>query len=90
MTDYLNYIEPRRQLSFSEAQILFENMTMLTTQISFIARLDLLLKNTQDERLSLDLDTLLSKVRELTPLEFEKLKQDTLGDKVIFPPDYCI
>lgn len=88
MTDYLNHMEPRRQLSFSEVHILMENMTKLSTQISFIARMDSLLKNTQDKRLSLELESVLSKVKDLTPQEFEKLKQDTLGDKVLFPPDY--
>lgn len=87
MNDFF-LIELRKQLSFSEANILVENVNQKTTQGSFIARLDVLLKNTQDERLLAELSSLLSKVKDQTPQEFAKLKQDTLQGLVMFPPDY--
>lgn len=88
--DYSFHIEPRKQLSFCEAHILMENVNLSTTQGSFIARLDFLLKHTEDIRLLTELDNLLSKVKELTPTEFAQLKQDTLQRKIAFPPDYCM
>ena len=81
-------LEPRKQLSFCEANILTENVNQKTTLVSLIARLDVLSKNTQDPRLLCELNSLLSKIKELTPPEFTKLKQDTLHGKALFPPDY--
>lgn len=82
--------EPRKQLSFCEANILIENVNQKTTQIGLITRLDALSQNTQDMRLLSELNSLLSKVKELTPSEFSRLKQDTLHGKALFPPDYII
>lgn len=90
MVEFEYQTGPRRQLSFCEANILVENMNQKTNLGSFIARLDALSKNTQDERLLAELESLLSKVKELTPQEFAKLKQDTLQGRVLFPPDYTM
>ena len=80
----------RRQLSFYEANILVENMSQKTNLGGFIARLDTLSRNTQDVRLLSELESLLSKIKELSPREFAKLKQDTLQGRVMFPPDYTL
>lgn len=88
--DYLFQIEQRKKLSFCEANILIENVNQKTTQGDFIARLDALFKNTQDERLLAELNALLGKITDLTPQEFLKLKRDTLSGDVLFPADYII
>lgn len=88
MVEYENLTGKRRQLSFCEANILVENMNQKTNLGSFIARLDTLAKNTRDDRLLSELESLLSKMKELTPQEFARLKLDTLQGRVMFPPDY--
>ena len=90
MTDHLTQLGPRKQLSFCECNIIIENVTQKTTQESLIARLDLISKHTQDKRLLAELNSLLSKVKELTPQEFAKLRQDTLQGRVMFPLDHTI
>lgn len=90
MTDFLPVIEIRKQLSFAEVNILLENINQKTTHGSFIARLDLLSQNTQDERLQTELLSLIEKVKDLTPQEFAKLMQATLQGDILFPADYVI
>lgn len=88
MVEFEDLTRNRRQLSFCEVNILVENMNQKTDLGGFIARLDTLSKNTRDARLLSELESLLSKIKELTPQEFAKLKQDTLQGRVMFPPDY--
>ena len=86
----ISQIEPRKQLSFCEANILIENVNQKTTRVSLIARLDVLSEHTQDKQLQANLASLLSKIKDLTPLEFEKVKADILQGNVLFPPDYVL
>lgn len=90
MDDFSPHIEIRKQLSFFEANLLMENINMRTTKESLISRLILLSQNTKDERLLLELKNLILILQDLTPANFEKLKQDTLLGHILFPKDYII
>ena len=76
------------RLSFHEANILMENMRENQEQAAFISRLDTLAGNTEDPVLLRELETLIFKVKRLTPTEFRQLYQDTKTGKVFFPHDY--
>lgn len=88
MEDEFNSIDLRKQLSFCEAIIVTFNMNQVSTQGSFIATLDTLIQNTEDERLLGELNNLLSKIKDMTNEEFASLHKDTLLGRVVFPPDY--
>lgn len=86
--DFSSEILLLKQLTFNEAFILTENVVSRMTHGGLIARLDFLLKTTKDERLSLEIQNLLMKVKDLSPTEYETLKQDILSKKILFPPNY--
>lgn len=90
MNDFSPVIKIRKQLSFFEANLLMENINMKTTKESLISRLILLSQNTKEERLILELKKLILIVQDLSPANFEKLKQDTLMGYILFPADYII
>ena len=89
MIPFLNHNEGCVRLTFHESNILIENLREQDHQ-GFIARLDNLLRNTQDPRLLAELEQLLSKLRDLTPGEYEQLRKDTIAGTVLFPPDYFL
>lgn len=90
MNDFISSMEARKQLSWCEAKILSKNITHKSTHGSFIALLAQLLENTQDQVLCKEMKSLISKIKALTPREFEKLKQDVLQGHTAFPLDYTI
>ena len=79
---------PVFHLSFLEANILIENMRENQEQAAFIVRLDTLINNTDDPVLSGELESLICKIRKLTPSEFRQLYLDTRSGKILFPHDY--
>lgn len=83
-------IEPRKQLSFCEANIVNENINQASTLVTFIAILDALEKNTKDPVLLKELRSLLNKVKDMTPQEFSQMKADAQQRKLVFPPNYTI
>ena len=90
MPEFEYTLEIRKQLSFFEVNLLMENINQKTTKESLVSRLVLLSQNTKDERLLLEIRSLISLVQDLTPAKFEKLKQDTFVGHTIFPADYSI
>lgn len=83
-------LESHKQLSFCEAYILIENVNQMSNQGMLIAQLTSLQGNTTDPRLLSELKSLLNKIKNLTPREFAKLKQDTRSGRVIHPSGYAI
>ena len=82
-------------LSFDEAHILRENykkksngILVKLDQVSILARLDNLLRNTQDPYLRNLVLGLLRKVQKLTPKEYEQLLLDIESDMIVFPGGY--
>ena len=90
MIEHSAQIELRKQLSFCEAYILLENVNETTTHEGLMVRLGILLENTADKRLLTEINSLLSKLKDLTAQDFSKLKQDILRGHVLFPPDYTL
>ena len=90
MPDFEYALEIRKQLSFFEVNLLMENINQKTTKESLVSRLVMLAQNTKDERLLLEIQSLISLVQDLTPAKFEKLKQDTFAGHTMFPADYTI
>ena len=90
MPEFEYALEIRKQLSFFEVNLLMENINQKTTKEGLVSRLVILAQNTKDERLLLEIQSLISLVQDLTPAKFEKLKQDTFTGHTIFPADYII
>lgn len=76
-------------LSFEEINVLLENVQVRSLP-DLIVRLDNLIQNTTDSSLQKVLNSVLNKVKELTPNEYKILLSDIEQGKVLFPPFYRI
>ncbi len=76
-------------LSFEEINVIIENYQSRNLP-DLIARLDNLLRNTTDPALQKVLNSVLSKVMQLTPDEYTILLSDIDQQTVLFPPYYTL
>ena len=74
-------------LSFEEINVLLENV-QLRSLPDLIVRLDNLIQNTTDASLQKVLNSVLNKIKELTPNEYKILLSDIEQGSVLFPPFY--
>lgn len=74
-------------LSFNEANIVIGSY-FLSDFSKYLLRLDTLLKNTKDPYLTEELQSLLEKMKTLSPDEYALLRADCERGAVLFPPNY--
>lgn len=85
----IDEVKPYICLSFDEANILIQNFRKRDFG-GIIARLDNLISHTEDVYLQKELQSLLQKLRELTPEEYAKLAYDIEAGVLVFPPNYVL
>lgn len=74
-------------LTFNEANILIFNLVDKDRQ-GFLLALEDMFINTKDRYLKKDIESLISKIESLTPIEFSFLRRDAVIGKVLSPAGY--
>ena len=85
----LDKARPYVCLSFDEANILIQNFRKNDLG-GIIARLDNLISHTKDPYLQKEAQSLLQKLQDLTPQEYDQLLRDIEAGIVVFPPNYVL